>query len=174
MSMRNVQVVLGVLFGVAVFLFLDYALPSREMVRITNTYNKLTDLSWSNRIFYASPATGTVENAQGLRDVRYIDTVRPNGKPRVYRNEDTGLIWPPYFKYDSSNLHAIAGDLRSTADNPRWVSTPSYGGRNALLTISPNAISIPPVAGRDARPTTWPALVILVVLGVLLAFFWRA
>ena len=30
MSMRNVQVVLGVLFGVAVFLFLDYALPSRE------------------------------------------------------------------------------------------------------------------------------------------------
>lgn len=174
MSMRNVQVVLGVLFGVAVFLFLDYALPSRETVRITNTYNKLTDLNWSNRLFYASPRTGTVENAQGSRDVRFIDTVRPNGKPLVYRNEDTGLIWPPYFKYDSSNLHAVAGDLRSTADNPRWVSVTSYGWRNDLLTIFPNAISITPVAGPGERPTNWPALVILVILGVLLALFWRA
>ena len=58
MFKRNVQVVLGVLFGVAVFLFLDYSLPSRETVRITNTYNKLTDLGW-NRIFYASPAPGS-------------------------------------------------------------------------------------------------------------------
>lgn len=172
MSMRNVQVVLGVLFGVAVFLFLDYALPSRETVRITNTYNKQTALGW-NRIFYASPDTGTVENPQGLRDIRFIDTVKPSGKPLVYRNEDTGLIWPPYFKYDSSNLHAIAGDLRSTADNPRWVSVTSYGWRNDLLTIFPNAISITPVAGPDAQPLNWPALVILGVLGLLLTLFWR-
>lgn len=172
MSMRNIQVVLGVLFGVAVFLFLDYALPSRETVRITNTYNKLTDLGW-NRIFYASPDTGTVENQQGLRDVRFIDTVRPNGKPLVYRNEDTGLIWPPYFKYDSSNLHAIAGDLKSTADNPRWVSVTSYGWRSDLLTIFPNAISITPVAGPDDEPLNWPALLILGLLGVLLTLFWR-
>lgn len=173
MVMRNIQVVLGVLFGVAVFLFLDYALPSRETVRITNTYNKLTDLNWSNRIFYASSRTGTVENAQGSRDIRFIDTVRPNGKPRVYRNEDTGLIWPPYFKYDSSNLHAIAGDMRSTAENPRWVSVTSYGWRNDLLTVFPNAISITPVAGPDVRPLNWPALVILGILGVLLVMFWR-
>ena len=91
--MRNFQVVLGVLFGVLVFLFLDYALPSRNTVRITNTYHKLTDLGW-NKIFYASPDTGTVQNAQGLRDIRFIDTVRPNGKPLVYRNEDTGTPRP--------------------------------------------------------------------------------
>ena len=49
-------------------------------------------------------------------DVRFIAAVRPNGKPFVYRNEDTGWIWPPYFKYDSSNLQAKATDLRSTAE----------------------------------------------------------
>ena len=170
--MRQLQVVLGVLFGVLVFLFLDYALPSKDTVRITNTYNKLTDLGW-NEIFYASPDTGTVQNAQGLRDIRFIDAVRPNGKPYVYRNEDTGTIWPPYFKYDSSNLHAVAGDMRSTAEAPKWVSVTSYGWRISPLTIFPNAISIKPVAGPTDRPLNWPAMVVLAVLGALLVLFWR-
>ena len=50
--MRWFLTVLGVLFGIAVFLFLDYALPSRQTVRITNTYNRLTDIG-ANRIFSA-------------------------------------------------------------------------------------------------------------------------
>ena len=170
--MRWFLTVLGVLFGITVFLFLDYSLPSRQTVRITNTYNRLTDLGW-NAIFYASPDTGTVQNAQGQRDVRFIDTVRPNGRPYVYRNEDTGWIWPPYFKYDSSNLHAIATDLRSTAADPRWVSITSYGWRVAWLSIYPNAISITPVAGPDVRPFNWPAVIILLVLGALLVLLWR-
>ena len=170
--MRNVQVVLGVLFGVLVFLFLDYSLPTRDTVRITNTYNKLTDLGW-NAIFYASPDTGTVQNAQGLRDIRFIDTVRPNGRPLVYRNEDTGTIWPPYFKYDSSNLHAVAGDQRSTSDAPKWVSITSYGWRISWLTIFPNAISITPVSGPDQRPLNWPAMVVLGIIAALLFLLWR-
>lgn len=92
--MRWFVTAVGVLFGITVFLFLDYALPSRQTVRITNTYNRLTDIG-ANAIFYASPDTGTVQNAAGQRDVRFIDTVRPGGKPYVYRNEDTGWIWPP-------------------------------------------------------------------------------
>ena len=172
MSIRNIQVVLGVAFGVLLFLFLDYSLPSRDTVRIANTYNKMTDLGW-NRIFYASTSTGAVETAEGRRDVRYIDTLRPNGRPRVYRNEDTGLIWPPYFKYDSSDLHAIAGDMRSTADSPRWVSITSYGWRSDLITIFPNAISVRPVAGPQDRPANWLAMVILGLLGLGLLVFWR-
>lgn len=170
--MRWFLIVLGVLFGISVFLFLDYSLPSRQTVRITNTYNRLTDLGWT-AIFYASPDTGTVQNAQGQRDVRFIDTARPNGQPYVYRNEDTGWIWPPYFKYDSSNLHAIATDLRSSAADPRWVSITSYGWRVAWLSIYPNAISITPVAGPDVRLFNWPAVIILLVLGVLLVLLWR-
>ncbi|HRO14022.1 MAG TPA: DUF1523 family protein [Paracoccus sp. (in: a-proteobacteria)] len=170
--MRTVQVVLGVLFGVLVFLFLDYALPSRDTVRITNTYNKLTDLGW-NRVFFASPDTGTVENTQGLRDVRFIESVRPNGKPLVFRNEDTGLIWPPYFKYDSSNLHAVASDLKSSADNPRWVSVTSYGWRISWASIFPNAISIRPLAEPAEKPVNWLAMTILGVLGAILFLIWR-
>lgn len=170
--MRTFQVVLGVAFGVLVFLFLDYVLPSRDTVRITNTYNKLTDVGW-NRIFYAAADTGTVENIQGQRDIRFIDTVRPNGRPLVYRNEDTGTIWPPYFKYDSANLQAVATDLRSTAEAPRWVSLTSYGWRISWLTIYPNAIAITPVAGPDADPLNWVAMLILVILGALLFLIWR-
>lgn len=169
--MRNLQVALGVIFGVLVFLFLDYALPSRHTVRVTNVYNQITDLGW-NGIFYASPDTGTVQT-DGRRDIRYIATVQPNGRPYVYRNEDTGWIWPPYFKYDSSNLHAIAADSVSTADAPRWMNVTSYGWRVSWATIYPNAISMRQVAGPGDRPLNWPALVILGVMGALLLLLWR-
>lgn len=170
--MRNLQVALGVIFGVLVFLFLDYALPSRHTVRVTNVYNQIIDLGW-NGIFYASPDTGTVQTADGRRDIRYIATVQPNGRPYVYRNEDTGWIWPPYFKYDSSNLHAIAADSVSTADAPRWMNVTSYGWRVSWATIYPNAISMRQVAGPGDRPLNWPALVILAVMGALLLLLWR-
>ena len=170
--MRWFLTVLGVIFGVAVFLFLDYALPSRQTVRITNTYNRLTEIG-ANAFFYASPDTGTVQNAQGQRDVRFINATRPNGKPYVYRNEDTGWIWPPYFKYDSSNLHAQATDLKSTAADPRWVNVTSYGWRISWLSIYPNAISVRPVAGPDVRPFNWPAQLILALIGAFLFLIWR-
>ena len=170
--MRWFLTVLGVILGIAVFLFLDYALPSRQTVRITNTYNRLTEIG-ANAFFYASPDTGTVQNAQGQRDVRFIDTVRQNGKPYVYRNEDTGWIWPPYFKYDSSNLHAQATDLKSTAADPRWVNVTSYGWRISWLSIYPNAISVRPVAGPDVRPFNWPAQLILALIGAFLFLIWR-
>ena len=170
--MHYIKVALGVLLGVTVFLFLDYALPSKNTVRITNTYNRLTEIG-ANTFFYASPDTGTVQNAQGQRDVRFIDTVRQNGKPYVYRNEDTGWIWPPYFKYDSSNLQAEATDFKSDVANPRWVSVTSYGWRISWLSIYPNAISMRPVAGPDVKPFNWPAQIILAVLGAILFLIWR-
>ena len=170
--MRWFLTVLGVIFGVAVFLFLDYALPSRQTVRISDAYNRLTDIG-ANAVFYASPDTGTVQNAQGQRDVRFINATRPNGKPYVYRNEDTGWIWPPYFKYDSSNLHAQATDLKSTAADPRWVNVTSYGWRISWLSIYPNAISVRPVAGPDVRPFNWPAQLILALIGAFLFLIWR-
>ncbi|WBU65273.1 DUF1523 family protein [Paracoccus aerodenitrificans] len=170
--MYYIKVTLGVVFGVFVFLFLDYALPSKDTVRITNTYNRLTEVG-RNAIFYASDDTGTVENASGQRDIRFIETVRPNDKVFVYRNEDTGLIWPPYFKYDSSNLHAEATNLRSDSRDPIWVSITSYGWRIPLISIYPNAISVTQVSGPSEAPLNWPAMLILIVLGILLMLLWR-
>ena len=154
------------------FLILDYTLPSRETVRITNTYNRLTDLG-ANRIFYASTDTGAVENAAGQRDIRFIDTVKPDGNPRVYRNEDTGWIWPPYFKYDSANLQAEATNLQSGRDNPQWVSVTAYGLRMAFPSTYPNAVSIDTLAGPDERPRNWAASIVCIVLLMLLALLWR-
>ena len=170
--MHYVKVVLGVLLGVTVFLFLDYALPSKNTLRITNTYNRLSDIG-ANALFYAANDTGTVENAAGQRDIRFIEAVRPNGKVFVYRNEDTGWIWPPYFKYDSSNLQAEATNFRSDAANPQWVSVTGYGWRIPMFSIYPNAISMKLVASPSESPLNWPAMLILVVLGALLTLLWR-
>lgn len=171
--MYYIKVVLGVLLGVAVFMFLDYALPSKNTVRITNTYNRLTSVTSSNAIFYASEDTGTVENASGQRDVRFIDTVRPGGKVFVYRNEDTGWIWPPYLKYDSANLHSEATNLKSSGADPQWVSVTAYGWRIPWLTAYPNAIAIDTLSGPNERPRNWPAMIILGVLFLLLVLAWR-
>ncbi len=78
--MYYVRVVAGVLFGILVFGLLDYTLPSQNTLRISNTYNRLTEIPPSAAIFWASDSTGTVENAQGQRDVRFIDAVRPGGR----------------------------------------------------------------------------------------------
>jgi hypothetical protein len=171
--MYYVRVAIGVLFGIFAFALLDYTLPSKNTVRISNTYNRLSSISPATSIFWASDSTGTVENASGQRDVRYIDAVRPGGHVFVYRNEDTGWVWPPYFKYDSANLHAEATNLKSPASDPIWVSITAYGWRMPWLSTYPNAISINTVAGPDERPLNWAAMVICTVLLVLLALIWR-
>jgi hypothetical protein len=171
--MYYVRVAIGVLLGLFAFALLDYTLPSKSTVRISNTYNRLTSIPASANIFWASESTGTVENTAGQRDVRFIDVVRPSGKVFVYRNEDTGWVWPPYFKYDSANLHAEMTNLKSTSADPAWVSITAYGWRMPWLSTYPNAISVHPVAGPDERPLNWPALVICTVLLALLALFWR-
>ena len=99
--------------------FLHYTLPQRDVVRITGTYNRMTEVG-ANSIFYASPDSGTTTSTVDRRDIRFIEAVFPNNKPMVYRNEDTGWIWPPYFKYDSSNLQAEATNSISTVPVMPW------------------------------------------------------
>ncbi len=171
--MKYVKWTLVAVFVLLVYGFLDYTLPSKRTVRINETANRLTDIGKFNQWFFAAEDTGTVQNTGGKRDVRFIETVRPNGKVFVYRNEDTGWIWPPYFKYDSANLHAEAGDLKSNSENPKWVSVTSYGWRISWLSIYPNAVSVTPVAGPDDHPTNWGALISLFVIFILLLLIWR-
>ena len=99
--------------------FLHYTLPQHDVVKITGTYNRLTTIGSENAWAYASPDTGTAESGT-TRDIRFIEAAYPDGDVMVYRNEDTGWIWPPYFKYDSSNLQAEAGNLKSDAASPKW------------------------------------------------------
>ena len=85
------------------FAFFHYTLPQHDIVRIVGTENRRIDYG-EHSIFWASPSQTAL--AAGSRDVFFIQTQRPNGRPMVYRNEDTGWRWPPYFKFDSSNLQA--------------------------------------------------------------------
>ncbi|SDZ01367.1 Protein of unknown function [Jannaschia faecimaris] len=145
--------------------FLHYTLPQNDIVRIVGTENRRIDFG-DNSIFWASPDAGT----QGLttRDVRFIETVKPSGGASVYRNEDTGWGWPPYFKLDSSNLQAEARDLISTSAAPQWVAVTHYGWRSEFLTIFPNAISVRAVAGPDTTFIPWFNIVFLTILAAIL------
>ena len=153
------------LLALIVFLFFHYTLLQHDVVRITNTYNKLTTVG-ANAIFYASEDSGN--STTDTRDIRFIDTVRDNGKVIVYRNEDTGWVWPPYFKYDSSNLQAEASSLESSAEAPKWVVMTHYGWRLPFLSIYPNAIGVRQVDSPDVSIIPWLNIVILTVLAVLL------
>jgi hypothetical protein len=159
---RYVKWGLRIVVALAVLLFLHYSLPQHDIVRITETYNRITTVG-ANAIFYASPDAGTAEGIN-TRDIRFVATARPNGKVIVYRNEDTGLIWPPYFKYDSSNLQAEASNLRSDSTKPQWVSVTHYGWRIPFFSVYPNAVSVKAVDGPEVRIIPWVNIVVLTLL----------
>ena len=145
--------------------FLHYTLPQTDIVRVVNTEVRRVDFG-ENSIFWASPDVGTAEGF-ATRDVRFIETVRPNGRASVYRNEDTGWGWPPYFKLDSSNLQTEARDLVSSSSDPEWVALTHYGWRSEFLTIFPNAVGVRPVAGPDITIIPWFNIVFLILLAAL-------
>lgn len=162
--------------------FLHYTLPQRDIVRITGTEIIRQDFSGLNRIFYAQGDSGNAQTDS--RDLRLINGAFPDsvdatgavtrpGAVMVYRNEDTGFGWPPYFKLDSADLHAEAANLTSTAANPQWVAITHYGWRSRLLTTYPNAVSIRPVDGPDVTLIPWLNMVILIVLAAILFMAWR-
>ena len=150
--------------------FLHYTLPQTDIVRVVNTYEERQELGDWTRMFWATPD----DQSQNLisRDVQFIQTVRANGRPVVYRNEDTGWGWPPYFKFDTANLYTEAADAISTAAAPRWYALRHYGWRNEFLSIFPNAVSLRPVEGPDVRIIPWLNIVILTLLAATIYAIW--
>ena len=156
---------LRIILIVIVGLFLHYTLPQRDVVQIINTYNKLMPIG-SNWMFYAIEDSGTgSETTSTQRDIRFIDAVFPDGKTvMVYRNEDTGWLWPPYFKWYSSTLQAEATNYKSDKANPQWVAITHYGWRIAMISIYPNAVKVTPVSGPDVTLIPWLNIIIIAFL----------
>lgn len=173
--MKYLKWTLIILFWLLIGAFFHYTLPQNDIVRVTGTEIIRKDFSGLSRIFYAQADSGDNESIN--RDLRLINTTRANGRVMVYRNEDTGWSWPPYFKFDSSNVQAEASEYISTSDNPRWIAVRHYGWRNPFLSIYPNAIGFRPVDGPDANlGLPWLNITILscfaaLVLG--LRYLWR-
>ena len=174
--MRKVWIFLRLIPIVAMLALLHYVLPQHDVGRITSTEIIRMDFSSLNRMFYARSDSAAPELE--TRDVRLINTQRRKSfllgfirreaeGVMVYRNEDTGWLWPPYFKFDSSDLHATAAANISAPTLERWVVITHYGWRNRLFSIYPNAIGIRPVDGPDVRVIPWFNIIFLIALGFL-------
>ncbi|MCU4651262.1 DUF1523 family protein [Roseibacterium sp. SDUM158016] len=170
--MRWPRIIFISILALLIGAFLHYTLPQRDIVRIVNVESRLTEVGGLNGWFYAQRDSGTAQST-GMRDIRLISTIRPDGRPLVYRNEDTGLLWPPYFKFDSEDLQAEAANLASTEATPQWVAITHYGWRSNLLSIYPNAVTVRPVAGPDVSLFPWLNIVILLGIALVIFFAWR-
>ncbi len=162
-----------VMFILAFGLF-HYVLPQHDVVRVTSTEIIRTDFSGFNRLFYAQADSGAAELT--TRDLRLINTEkqktfllgfvpRDSTEIMVYRNEDSGWIWPPYFKFDSSNLQAEAQSLVANATEPQYAMISHYGWRIPFLSIYPNAVAIKPVDGPDYYPIPWFSILFFIFVG---------
>ncbi|WP_103257253.1 DUF1523 family protein [Tabrizicola aquatica] len=154
-------------------LFLHYTLPQHDVVRVVGTYQERQDLNDWTRIFWSSPDDQST--ALTNRDVQFIQTVLASGGVMVYRNEDTGWSWPPYFKFDTASLQTEADDLRSTAEAPKWAVVTHYGWRNELISSFPNAVGIRSVEGPDVTIIPWFNIFFfgfLLILAVLIRKMW--
>lgn len=157
---NTIRIILFLVFG----LLFHYVLPQHDVVKITSTEVIRQDFTAINRIFYAQADSGNAELT--TRDLRLVNTTkrktfllgfipREAEKVMVYRNEDTGWIWPPYFKFDSSDLQAEASATVSTPDHEQWAIITHYGWRNRFFTVFPNAVGIKPIEGPDVRIIPW-------------------
>lgn len=152
--------------------FFHYTLPQVDIVRITDTYEKRENPG-INAIFWSRGDAGSGASDMG-RDVFFIQTRQvSDDEVMVYRNEDTGWGWPPYFKFDTADLQAEAVDLRSTSSAPQYAGLKHYGWRLQFLSVYPNAVSLWPVDGPDApKPLPWLNAVILIVVAAVWYGLW--
>lgn len=154
------------ILGIAAFL--NFYLPSKDVVRIVDTDVKRMDVVAKEFV-----GEGDGRRLTLTRDVRFINAAWPDGRPRVYRNEETGWDFPWYFKFDSGNLQSKAQDLRSLKNDPIWVVVTHYGWRIELFSMFPNAVEVRQVDSPDYTAIPWFNIVFLTLLAGLLFYLWR-
>lgn len=153
-------------------LFLDYTLPSRDIVTVVGTEVVRTDIDRYPMFWSSSDDDSSVtSDVNSYRDIRFISSIRSNEKPRVYRNEDTGWGWPPYLKFSSGNLQAEAQKLIGSG---QWVAVTHYGWRSTLLSIYPNVTKMTPIDGPDVTLIPWFRIIFGILLVISSIILWRS
>jgi hypothetical protein len=165
---KIIKIVAIALLAIAFATILHKNLPRTAVVQITGTDVKRIDKSAAkSKDLQANGQRGTVGRSF---DVRFINAVSRKGKVMVFRNEDTGWGWPPYFKFDSADLTAMAQAF-STTENKPWVLVKYYGWRFRIFSMFPNAVSLKEV---DQDYTHIPLFnIVFLCLLIILAFFIR-
>ncbi len=153
-KLRITKIVLLVVGALLVVAFLHYHLPRTAIVTIQGVDVKRMD---SRGSMTQNPGTA------GSRDVRFINTVKQDNRVLVLRNEDTGWGWPPYFKFNSSDLVAQAQAFANENPPPTVLIT-FYGWRIQLFSLYPNITRMRSVAP-DYSHFPWFNIIFLVMLG---------
>lgn len=164
-KLRKFAFILLALFAISGSAMLDFFLPEHAITTITGVEVKLADKD--GPISKQNPAD------QPVRDMYLIYTQHAIDDVRVYRNEDTGWGWPPYLKFNASDVQATARALEN-ARQPAYIS--SYGWRINMFSLYPNITSIRLAAADEG---TWSAVRWLVfglwgiALALLARLLWR-
>lgn len=149
---------------VAVWLaFLDYTLPTSRLVHITG----VDVVRMDQRVGRSAELSGTGRT----RDVRMINAVDLDGDPLVFRNEDTGWGWPPFFKFNSGTLASEAQAIVQR-DHDATVRIRYYGWRLEMVSMFPNVLDVD-IVPEDAGGFPWLKVVLMVLInGAIVALIW--
>lgn len=163
-AMQKVKIVAGVAAVVVIALFLHYNLPRTAVVQITGTDVKRADSAGTGGV---TPQTGDPGKGPLVRthDVRFINALSRDGKIMVFRNEDTGWGWPPYFKFDSADLTAQAQSFATDPAKP-FVRITYYGWRVRIFSMFPNAVSLKTV---EKDYTHYPVFNVVFIIALLIS-----
>jgi len=137
---KKVKIGFGALLIGILFLFFHYNLPRTSVVQISGTDTKRVDKAVAVKNVDGGKSKKENKAAQTM-DVRYINSVSRKGKPMVFRNEDTGWGWPPYFKFDSADVTAEAQAFTTDQSKP-WVLVKYYGWRITMFSVFPNVLDL--------------------------------
>ncbi len=137
--LKYFKIGIPILLVVVFVLFLHKNLPRTAVVQITGTDVKRVDMgSTKSKKVQADSQDNVLRQTS---DVRFINTISKNGKTMVFRNQDTGWGWPPYFKFSSADLTAKAQSI-SLSTEKVWVLIKYYGWRIRIFSMFPNAVSL--------------------------------
>lgn len=130
-TFQKIAAAIAILIAVALAAAIEHYLPSTVVAQVTGIDVKRMD----------KRKTGE-DGVADTRDVRFIIAKEiDGGEDLVFRNEDTGWGWPPYFKFDSGDVAAQAVNIKETASDSA-VLIRYYGWRMPVFDMYPNAVSI--------------------------------
>lgn len=139
-AIKKIKVGIVTVLIVIIALFFHYTLPRTAVVQISGTDMKRLDKIKEVTEKQGESAT-EVNMELDTYDVRFINSVSRKGKTLVFKNEDTGWGWPPYFKFNSADLTAEAQAFAIDQKKP-WVLVRYHGWRFKVFSMFPNVLDL--------------------------------
>ena len=137
---KKIKIGIGIVLIVVIALFFHYNLPRTAVVQISGTDVKRMDKPKDIKVV-ENETDEQIKIEPHTKDVRFINSVSRKEKPMVFKNQDTGWGWPPYFKFDSANVTAEAQAFATDQSKP-WVLVKYYGWRFTVFSMFPNVLDL--------------------------------